>query len=211
MLKVKQLITAISLALCLISLSVILTLNFRPLYQWEMKWSNLAEKTGVSEEIILSNYDALIEYNSVLYTEELQFPTLPMSESGKIHFEEVKNIFVFFQAVLFPVTLAIVVLGAWLLRKEIPQYLKWAAYFMIGIPAVLGTLIGLYWDKVFVLFHKLMFNNDYWIFDYRTDPIILFLPDSYFMHCAIMILVLVVFSSVVCLLIYGCMNKKVIK
>ncbi len=208
MLNVKQFITAISLALCLISLSVILTLNFRPLYQWEMKWSNLAEKTGVSEETILENYDTLIEYNSVFYKGELQFPTLPMSESGRIHFEEVKNIFVFFQAGLFPVTLTLVVLGAWLLRKEKPKYLKWAAYLMIGIPAVLGILIGLYWDKVFVLFHKLMFNNDYWIFDYRTDPIILFLPDSYFMHCAIMILALVVFSSLACLLIYRHCGKK---
>ena len=208
MLKVKQFITAISLALCLISMSVILTLNFRPLYQWEMKWSNLAEKTGVTEETILENYDTLIAYNSVFYKGELEFPTLPMSESGKIHFEEVKNIFVFFQAGLFPVSLVLVVLGAWLLRKEKPKYLKWAAYLMVGIPVVLGTLIGLYWDKVFVLFHKLLFDNDYWIFDYRTDPIILFLPDSYFMHCAIMILALVVFSSVVCLVIYRCCGKK---
>lgn len=208
MLHVKQFITAISLALCLISLSVILTLNFRPLYQWEMKWSNISGKTGVSEEIILENYDTLIEYNSVFFKGELEFPTLPMSESGKIHFEEVKNIFVFFQAGLFPVTLVLVVLGAWLLRKEKPKYFKWAAYLMIGIPALLGALIGLYWDKMFVLFHKLLFNNDYWIFDYRTDPIILFLPDSYFMRCAIMILALVVCSSVVCLLSYRHCNKK---
>ena len=208
MLNVKQFITAISLALCLISLSVVLTLNFRPLYQWEMKWSNISEETGVSEEIILENYDTLIEYNSVFFRGELVFPTLPMSESGKIHFEEVKNIFVFFQAGLLPVTFVLAVLGAWLLRKEKPKYLKWAAGLMIGIPTVLGTLIGLYWDKMFVLFHELLFNNDYWIFDYRTDPIILFLPDSYFMRCAIMILTMVVCSSVACLLIYRYRNKK---
>ena len=208
MLKVKQFVTAISLALCLISLSVVLTLNFRTLYQWEMKWSKIAEKTGVSEDVILENYDALIEYNSVFFKGELKFPTLPMSESGKIHFEEVKRIFVFFQAGLLPVTFVLVVLGAWLLRKEKPKYLKWAAGLMIGIPTLLGVLIGLCWDKVFVVFHELLFNNDYWIFDYRTDPIILFLPDSYFMHCAIMILALVVSSSVLCLLSYRYCNKK---
>ena len=208
MLNVKQFMTAISLALCLISLSVVLTLNFRPLYKWEMKWSKISEKTGVSEEVILENYDALIEYNSVFYKGELEFPTLPMSESGKIHFEEVKRIFVFFQAGLLPVTLALVILGAWLLRKEKPKYLKWAAGLMVGIPALLGALIGLCWDKVFVVFHELLFDNDYWMFDYRTDPIILFLPDSYFMHCAIMILVLVVSSSVLCLLGYRHYNKK---
>ena len=207
MVNVKQWITAISLALCLISLSVMLTLNCRQLYLWEMKWSNIPGRTGVSEETILENYDTLIEYNSVFFKGELKFPTLPMSESGKVHFEEVKNIFVFFQAGLFPVTFALTLLGAWWLRKEKPKYLKWAASLMIGIPAVLGALIGLYWDKVFVLFHELLFNNDYWIFDYRTDPIILFLPDSYFMHCAIMILALVVFFSMMCLILYRYKQK----
>lgn len=200
MLKTKQILTAISMALCLISLSVILTLNFKPLYYMDMKILNLSETTGYSEEEIMENYDALIEYNSVFYKGELEFPSLPMSESGKIHFEEVKEIFVFFEAVLFPVTLFLSAILIWMLRKEKPFYLKWASWFMVGIPAIIGVLIAMNWNRVFVLFHELMFANDYWLFDPNTDPIIRLLPDGYFMHCAILILALVVLFSIICMM-----------
>ena len=34
----------------------------------------------------------------------------------------------------------------------------------------------------FVLFHKTMFNNDYWIFDPNLDPVINILPEEFFFH-----------------------------
>lgn len=202
MMKIKHMAASVSMAICLISLAVILTLNFRPLYYMDMKIMNLSEQTGYSESEIMENYDALIEYNSVFYRGNLEFPTLSMSEAGEIHFEEVKEIFVFFQAVLFPVTLLLSLFFVWNLRKEKPLYLKWASGLMVGIPAVLGLLIAVNWDRFFVLFHKIMFDNDYWIFDPDTDPIIDLLPDAYFMHCAIMILALVVLFSVLAFMKY---------
>lgn len=200
--KIKHMAAAIVVALCLISVAVILTLNFRPLYYLDMKLLNLSEKTGYSEEEIMDNYDTLIEYNSVFYKGDLEFPTLSMSEEGEIHFVEVKRIFTFFQAILFPVTLAASLFFIWNLRKQKPLYLKWASIFMVGIPTVLGILIAVNWDRFFVLFHEIMFNNDYWIFDPQTDPIIRLLPDAYFMHCAVMILALVVLFSVLCMIKY---------
>ena len=76
-----------------LSLSVVLILNFRPLYVYEMKSENLASVSSMTEEEILEEYDALIRYNSLFYRGELTFPSLPMSEEGRIHFEEVKEIF----------------------------------------------------------------------------------------------------------------------
>lgn len=204
---IKHLIAAVSMALCLISLSVILTLNFKPLYYMDVKLMDLPEKTGYTEEDIKENYDALIEYNSVLYQGDLEFPTLSMSETGKIHFEEVKGVFMFFEAILFPITLLLSVVMIWFLRKEDALYLKWASYFMVGIPAVLGLLIAINWNRVFVLFHEIVFRNDYWIFDASTDPVITILPDEFFMHCALMILALVVLFSVICMLKYK--GKKI--
>ena len=70
------------------------------------------------------------------------------------------------------------------------------------LPAALGVLIALNWETVFVLFHKIVFNNNYWIFNAATDPVITILPDTFFMHCALMILALVVLGSIICLLAY---------
>ena len=57
--SIKQLLTALCMTLCIISLAVILTLNFRPLYYFDIDYFHLEENTGYSEEIIRSNYDAL--------------------------------------------------------------------------------------------------------------------------------------------------------
>ena len=77
--KIKQILTAIALTLCILSAAIVFTLNFRPLYYMDIHHFNLPENTGYSEEEIRENYDTLIDYNSVFYREELEFPTLTMS------------------------------------------------------------------------------------------------------------------------------------
>lgn len=64
-------------------------------------------------------------------------------------------------------------------------------------------MVAVNWDYVFVTFHQLVFNNDYWLFDSSTDPIIDILPDGYFMHCAIMIFVLVFVGSFLCFIFFS--------
>lgn len=81
----------------------------------------------------------------------------------------------------------------------------------VALPAVLGILIALNWQTVFVLFHRIVFNNNYWIFDPATDPVITILPDAFFMHCALLILALVVLGSAVCLLVYRHCKKRAAK
>lgn len=63
-------------------------------------------------------------------------------------------------------------------------------------------MIALNWDQFFVKFHELFFNNDYWIFDETTDPVITLLPDGYFMHCALMILAIIFLSSLLSFILY---------
>lgn len=86
--------------------------------------------------------------------------------------------------------------------KKNPGYLLLSGILTVAIPAALGVLIALNWETVFVLFHKIVFHNNYWIFDAATDPVITILPDTFFMHCALMILALVVLGSIICLLAY---------
>ena len=138
--------------------------------------------------------------------ETLELPTLPMSETGRIHFEEVKVIFVFFQWAAIVSMILVIILIRLNQKRENYRFWKYTSVMSIAVPVVLAALIALNWDMVFVVFHKIMFNNDYWIFDASTDPVIMILPDSFFMHCAIMALLGVVVGSVGCFLIY--LRKK---
>lgn len=205
--KVSNIVVAVCCMLFIISAAVVFTLNFRPLYYADINWLHIEQNSGYSREVILENYNALIDYNSIFFQGELEFPTLPMSESGKIHFEEVKVIFVLFQQMLL-VTGILSILGIlWKWRKD-RSFLKWTAIFTVVIPVVLGILVALNWNTVFIMFHKICFQNDYWLFDPNTDPVIEILPDSYFMHCAILILVIVILGSAICGIIYKKCGKS---
>ena len=104
-----------------LSLSVVLILNFRPLYVYEMKSENLASVSSMTEEEILEEYDALIRYNSLFYRGELTFPSLPMSEEGRIHFEEVKGIFDGIQILLILSALTFLPLAVFRIWKNVPH------------------------------------------------------------------------------------------
>ena len=87
----SNIVLAVALVLFIISAAVVFTLNFRPLYYFDVDHLNITAMSGLPREEILQNYNVLIDYNSIFGTKVLNFPTLAMSESGRIHFEEVKK------------------------------------------------------------------------------------------------------------------------
>ena len=202
-----QSLLALLLTLTIISVSVVGTLAFRPLYYLDVQALRIPETSGYSEEEIRENYDALIDYNLSFGKEELRLPSLPMSEQGRIHFEEVKEIFNLFKYMaLGGVILSAA--GIWRMhRKKEFLYLKLTAILAVALPAVLGLFVAVNWDWAFVAFHQIAFDNDYWIFDPSVDPVINILPDTFFMHCALLILAGVVLGSAVCGGIYR--KKKI--
>lgn len=181
---------------CLVCASVVFTLNFRLLYYLDMKLLHISEQSGFDSDVIRRNYDVLISYNNIWHSGALEFPDFAMSESGRIHFEEVKKVFAIFEygaLILIPVSIALVIRAK---RKHSYRIFAAAGVFSIVIPAGLGILIAANWEWVFITFHRLVFQNDYWLFDPSTDPVIRILPDAFFMHCAALILLLILAGSV---------------
>ena len=74
--KVSDFIISIIFTLLIISLGVIFTVNFRPLYYFDLGFLNISERSGYDVDLIKRNYDALIDYNSPFYKGELDFPDL---------------------------------------------------------------------------------------------------------------------------------------
>jgi integral membrane protein (TIGR01906 family) len=74
----------------------------------------------------------------------------------------------------------------------------WAAAGLGGLFAVVGGLAAIDFDRAFVVFHTLFFpGKTNWIFDWRTDPIILILPQDFFRNCGILIVALLLMWCVV--------------
>lgn len=199
---VRNWFRALVLTLLIFSVAITVTLYFKPLYYIDIGTYHLSETYGVSEDEIRKNYDALISYNTFFSDEELEFPTLPMSDQARIHFQEVKSIFLNIQWVGLICLIFLTPILTNARYKKDYDWLKYAAGLCIGLPVAAGALILVAWDKVFVWFHKLFFHNDFWIFNPETDPIIQFLPDGFFMHCAIMIVALILIGAAVCFYLY---------
>ena len=209
--KAWSILLSLILTLTLISLTVVLTLACKPLYYLDIHALHIPETTGYTISEIKANYDAVIDYSLSFGNAPLEFPTFPMSEGGRIHFEEVKSIFNLFKymAIFGTLTGAAGILRQ--RRKQSYGYLKLTAILTVALPAVIGATVALNWDWTFAAFHELAFNNDYWLFDPATDPVINILPDAYFLHCAVMILVLVILGSLICGLIYRRVQRKNVK
>ena len=204
--KVSNILLSLIMPLTIISLAIVLTLACKPLYYLDIHALHIPEATGYTISEIKSNYNAVIDYCLSFGNAPLEFPTFPMSEGGRIHFEEVKNIFNLFKYMAIGGTLASTAGILWMRRRHCYGYLKLTAILTVALPAFVGAAVALNWDRAFVTFHEIAFNNDYWLFDPATDPVINILPDAYFLHCAVMILVLVILGSLSCA--FACQKIK---
>ena len=198
----RDIVLALFLTVFIICLAVIITVFFKQLYYFDIDYLKIAESTGLSREVIQKNYDVLIQYQSIFYQGSLNLPDFVMSNTGRIHFEEVKRVFEMIQ-ITFVVTGIISAVMIYLnVKQNEDRFLPLTSFFSVAIPSVLGFFVALDFDKAFVIFHNIVFRNDYWIFDYTTDPVITILPESFFMHCFMMIIVIVIMISVLCYVLY---------
>ncbi|MDR1815484.1 MAG: TIGR01906 family membrane protein [Clostridiales Family XIII bacterium] len=196
-LTVTGVLAGICVAALILGAAVSITVMFRPLYYHDMKAFDVAARAGMSEEDVRANYDALIDYNlwSPLPPEpELEFPTLAMSENGRTHFREVREIFGVFHLLYWGGLIGTLIAARAMHKRRLsPRFLQLGAILAVAVPAAVGALLAAVgWDQAFVVLHGLLFDNDYWIFDAQTDPVITILPDAFFLHCLEMILAIIV-------------------
>ncbi len=201
-LKFTDLLIGLVFTLLFLSLGVVFTINFRPLYYMDMKLLNIPEVSGYSKEEIRENYDALIDYSSPFNKGNLSFPTMDASPSGLWHFKEVKNIFVAFYVIAALSLVAAIVIIIYKFRKRNYSYLIVSSITAIVLPVIVGLLLVIDFDKSFLIFHRIFFTNDYWIFDPTIDPIINILPATFFLHCALLIIIFILVGSFTLYLIY---------
>jgi len=189
-----------------ISVGLAIAIYVRPFYYLGM--DRISEETGYSTEVIKENYDALIDYCSPFFTGELDFPSLPESESGISHFVEVKVIFNLFFALLFVTPVFLAGLIYLQHRRNSSSWLLASPIIVCVLPLLIGLACAIDFNRIFVLFHQVVFNNDDWLFSPYEDPIILFLPERFFLQCALIIVGTVLLGCIVLISLYAFKRKK---
>lgn len=195
--KKKDILVSVIFVLTIISVAILFTILFKPLFSWQLMAIDTQHFLGLTHEQVLHNYDELLHYLLNPFVETLKMTHIPTSTSGAFHFYEVKNLFLLNNIIL----VGGVVASLWGFRYIVQQK-RWYVFAQIGkflsvlpIGMVLILLVGFnYW---FVLFHQLAFGNNDWLFNPATDPIIYVLPETFFLSCAVLILIIVQLSFVI--------------
>ena len=202
---------AFILMMTIICSAIVFAIFFKPLYYLDLNWLNIKEMTNLSIEQIKTNYNQLIQYQSIFYKGPLILSNFIMSNSGAKHFQEVKVIFESIQVVM---GVGIIISGIIIYYKikELDfMFFKISGLMCVLVPTCIGLIVSINFNQAFIIFHQIIFRNNNWIFDERYDPVITILPEAFFMHCFVLIVILVLISSCVLLLIYKKMYRRILK
>ncbi|MCR5067608.1 MAG: TIGR01906 family membrane protein [Erysipelotrichaceae bacterium] len=197
--KTLAVVMIITTALFILSLSIALPILFRPFYYWHINILKLPQETGFTYDQIKTAYDEMLDFclglRSVFSTGVLRF-----SESGMLHFVDVRGLFLLDLAVLI-VSSLIIILTRLLKKKAVVEphrfYGHTPEYYgaeLLAVVFIMITLLSLgNFDRTFVIFHKIFFpGKTNWLFNPYEDEIINVLPEVFFRNCAIAIVVILI-------------------
>ena len=118
------------------------------------------------------------------FSQVLQMPDFRSSAAGLHHFTVVKNLFHLVQLVALVTLPSFYFFVKRIVKKGFLSLYRKSLLSLVVLPLLIGlggVLIG--FDQFFTLFHKILFvGDDTWLFDPAKDPVILILPETFFLH-----------------------------
>lgn len=189
-----SLLFALALFCFILTISIGLPIYCRPFYYLQIDALELEAYSGFTKAEIREAYDEVLDYLT-LPGKAFGTGVMAHSQEGAAHFADCKVLFDLNAAVLLASGACLLVLtllrragkaGLYRLGRRSSAF--YAGLSAILLPVVIGALAALDFDRAFVIFHSIFFpGKDNWIFDWRTDEIILVLPQEFFMRCAMLI------------------------
>lgn len=172
------------------------------IYDIFCKRTNLASTLNISQNDLHKNYVLITDFVSSPFTNRLSLPNFNISYTAMIHFFDVKNIFKVL-SLIFIFTIFVIIMQFIITRlTQINisyKFLKYVAAELITFCVILIISFIINFNKAFILFHKLLFRNDYWLFDPQIDTVINMLPEEFFFIAALIILLCLLLESILLL------------
>ena len=195
--------TALSLLVLIICQSVIIPTFFMPFFIWQYDRLDVAETIQVSDDTLIRVTTELLDYirgrrdsiediYAVVAGEERRF----FSDIEIRHMVDVRELYdmlFIVRDVAFFLMIALV-LGMVLIRCNILQMMAsctrevFAGFLIFAL--ITAGIIAIDFDRAFVIFHHIFFDNNYWVLDPRVDLLINMVPIYFFIHISIFIALL---------------------
>ena len=159
----------------------------------------IEEESGLSKEWIESASNSLVEF---IKNGDKEVLKNHFNEKEISHMEDVYKLFKLDRVVYTSLFIITLIVFIYKLIKNDNIFFKYIRrYILIAYIAVISFLgvCSMFFSESFIYFHKLFFNNDLWLLDYKTDLMIRILPEEFFFVLFLNVLVL---STICILLIY---------
>lgn len=175
--------TSLLYVVFLLSAAILFVFLFTPLYSWSIDWFSIEQATKLTKSVLEQNYMVLISYLTIPWISELSMPNFPSSAWGLLHFREVKWLVMVDMFVVIFSFVALVIAFRILAKERQLWQLLVPLRILFVVPIIVLLAIACFFDKLFIIFHQVFFNNNAWIFDPNFDPVINALPEEFFMVC----------------------------
>ncbi|WP_306487482.1 TIGR01906 family membrane protein [Agathobaculum sp.] len=193
--KSLSVLLSLSLALFFLTAAIAFPILFRPFYYSQADALNLPEQLGLEESVIHEAYDEVMDY--LVYGAPFGTGELRWSAEGQAHFADCRVLFRL-DFLLLAISAILLVLLAVLYCRGIrfhhflgrsPAFWSAAGLSAVFLAAAVWAILD--FDGLFTAFHHIFFpGKTNWVFDWRTDEIILILPEAFWARTGALVLVL---------------------
>lgn len=187
------------LAIAALSLGVTITAVLSIfIYDLYSQVNELSAAVGLTHEQLQTSYKAIVEYLFHPFSDDIQIPYFSSSPQGVHHFRDVK-LLIQVNTIISLVSLVFIPRLVRFLKKARRNIVLDNGFTILyGLPLVLLFVIFISFDRLFIVFHQILFTNDYWLFDPQLDPIINVLPETYFM--ILFVLAILIYEGIIVLI-----------
>lgn len=194
--KSLSILLSLALAVFFLSAAIAFPILCRPFYYRQIDALGLPEATGWSEQTIRGAYDEVMDY--LVYGAPFGTGELRSSDDGQAHFADCRTLFRLDFVLLGVSTVALAVLAVLYRRGRIafhrfhgrsPAF--WAAAGLSAVFLLIAVWALIDFTGLFTVFHHVFFpGKTNWVFDWRTDEIILILPEAFWARTGALVLAL---------------------
>ena len=184
------------------------------LNELEMEMPEVMEVTREMMEYLRGDRENLVVH-TIVNGEEREF----FNEREKAHMVDVLELFlgglllrkIGIMMTVIAVGIIVVTKGDW--KRILPKTFLIGTGCFVGITAVAGVAFMSNFNKYFIMFHHMFFDNDLWLLDPDTDLMIRMLPEGFFLDMVarigkIFLVMLVVLLIMSLFMLFWKKNKK---
>ena len=207
-------IASICILLLIIAQSIFIpSFHMMPYIRWHYRQHNVAENIGIEYEELIYVTGELLDYMRGRRDDLLVYATVNgeyrqfFSDRDIRHMVDVRDLYdigFLIRNITFWLLLLLILAMAFFkvpILEVLARCLREVLACFLILLGILAAVIAWDWDRAFVVFHEIFFDNDYWILTPGTDPLIDMVNHPFFLYISIIIGALFIFFSTVIIVI----------